>query len=175
MRSSIGATLVKWRRIEPSRIQRIAARLKYVQNAAPANTQELLRFGFNGERLRLELKHVPGVTLANLLQHPAGKDHLGKVAALLTEQIKLWQRENFIHGDLSLTNTLLTREQVHGRFQLCFIDWIVDLTSFEGTPQFASPEVFRGRRSHASDRYAIEKILCIVRRHNEGALNDARD
>ena len=85
---------------------------------------------------------------------------LPEIRTNLRRQAELWKREGFIHGDLSLRNMLVNFDR--GPVRLWFIDWITDLNSFEGTPRYASSEVYRGRRSHDSDRYAIEQILCIL-------------
>lgn len=68
-----------------------------------------------------------------------------------------WQIESFVHGDISPRNILVQIED--GRpIKLYFIDWIIDLDSKVGTPMYAAPEVYEGKHTPDSDRFAIEKV-----------------
>lgn len=148
--------LVKWRRLTPNSIPRIAQRLSEIRDHGPVNVPRLISYGFSGDLARLETERVPGTPLKT---SRIAQDQLLQVLAALSSQVELWRRDGFVHGDLSPRNILVDASS--GRPQLWFIDWIVDLEGFEATPLYASPEVMNGRRSHDSDCYAIERISCI--------------
>ncbi|MBI3543872.1 MAG: hypothetical protein HY075_11420 [Deltaproteobacteria bacterium] len=140
----------------------MARRAAEIAGRRPYQVARLLDFGFAGELLRLRSARVTGIPLWRLIaaRELAPAPALA-LAGELERALRRWRVEGFVHGDLSPRNILVARERPELAVPW-FIDWTVDLSSFAGTPRFAGREVFQGHRSFASDRYAIEEILCIL-------------
>lgn len=156
------ATLVRWKRLAAEAVPSASVRLKQLIDRPPSGVPRLLDFGWSGATpgkplLRLETEWVPGASLFQVRNLLRSRD-LRKIATQLRRQAAIWQAEGFVHGDLSPSNILVQRHNGENAV-LRFVDWVVDLNGFEATPRYAAPEVFAGRRSFASDRYAIREIL----------------
>ena len=161
--------LIKWKTISLKNpwdnngfqsIKRISDRLDHIYKTTPHNVAKLNCFGlindaanqcvkFRIEFLKLKMPNLASV--CNLLSTSQRK----RIKGSFYHSLKLWRKSGFIHGDLSPRNILIdfTTEQVY------FVDWILDLESFEATPQYASKEVYLKRRTWFSDHYSAD-IIC---------------
>lgn len=162
MHSNCQTPITKWVDIEGRSADRITRRLCHLAFHPPSGVPRIRSYGLGSDsRLRIELERVPGRSLHSCLGQLSHQDRC-ELARRLSRQLAIWRGEGFVHGDLSLRNILIER-QPHGPLKrVWFIDFIFDLESRQGTPQFASPDVAKGVHSHDSDRYSIEQILCIV-------------
>ena len=145
----------------------MAHRLFELKLSAPARIPPLVSYGFTSGLVRIEHRRVQGRPLLSVsrLLSPEARLRLGRE---LRATIADWRSNGFVHGDLTPRNILVETGPEGPR--AWFVDWILDLSSFEGTPQFAASEVWEGRRSAESDCYAIDKILCILLRNHSESL-----
>ncbi len=147
-------TLIKWQKISYSQLTRISERLSLMQRYPPNSVPELLNFGLTVENsVRLCFQRVLGQNL-NSCMHNLCLHEKKWIIDTLQKQISQWKNQDFVHGDLSLRNILYDNTNN----QLWFIDWILDLKSFSGTPYFASKEVFKGIHTYESDAFAMMRI-----------------
>ena len=144
--------LVKWQHIQPNVEKRICQRLAQIMKVQPLGVPALLSFGWSSTNglLRLEIERVPGIRLFDL-HFPIPLN----IIQLLEGALVSWQSIGFIHGDLSPRNILVDIDAK----QVWFVDWVLDLSGFKGTPKYASKEVFLGKRSFESDQFALEHVL----------------
>lgn len=77
------------------------------------------------------------------------------ITPFLVKAVQEWRSQGFVHGDLSPRNILID----FNHRALFFVDWVLDLESFEATPQYAAKEVYQKRRTWFSDYYAAA-IIC---------------
>lgn len=67
------------------------------------------------------------------------------------------EHSQLIHGDLNPGNLILTGKGIVA------IDWLIDLSSPQGTPLFSHPNLFKGKpRSRDTDKFAIDLIAAFV-------------
>jgi serine/threonine protein kinase len=104
----------------------------------------LLSFGFCANLCRLEIERIQGNAFVQST----------KVQAELLSALQDWRRKNFVHGDLSPRNILVDANGM----PWC-TDWLLELRSYEGTPKYASDEVFSGNHSFSSDHFALHRIF----------------
>jgi hypothetical protein len=168
MKSSTGdnAKVIRWRTIHPESMPRVSKRLYSIQKKPPSGVAPLLRFGFAGLTrskvlLRMERQWVPGVPLAALASQINVLEYQALANTLMFHVIQ-WQSEGFVHGDLSPSNILVDRKPDQPP-SISFIDWVVDLASYEATPKYAAPSVFDGNRDFESDLYSLDVILKFLR------------
>jgi hypothetical protein len=103
--------------------------------------------------MRIESARVTGTPLLR-----AGELHARLLPTRLLEPLAVWRAKGFVHGDLSPANIL-----VEPGGALWFVDWLVDLDSFAGTPRYSAPPVYRfGRHDFETDAFAAREILRVI-------------
>lgn len=142
----------------PSQHRRVAARLQQIVSEPPPHVPRLLSYGLADHVLRLEFERIEGLSLHALNSHLEQSDTRlkARLRYCFAQVLNDWNRNGFVHGDLSPRNILLDTRTGMG---VWCIDWIVDLQSYECTPRYASLEVLKGLRSTQSDRHAFDTIL----------------
>ncbi|MBI2604853.1 MAG: phosphotransferase [Deltaproteobacteria bacterium] len=148
-----GSNLV-FKRVHVSResLGRVLLRLERIRTYPPARIARLHSYRWLGDFIELRMEEIHGHTLREFTRANA----IAALRGQIGETLSKWLAQGFIHGDLSPTNILVAAEM---KPEVRFVDWVSDLESFEGTPRYASPETFAGRRSHDSDVYAASKIF----------------
>ncbi len=104
--------------------------------------------------IKLEFKWINGVDLYHFTKSQSDR---------ITEEIKFnlkqiinsWNKNYFfVHGDISLKNIIIQPNN-----EITFIDWLIDLNNYAGTPYYASSEVYRGNHTFESDLYALNQTF----------------
>ncbi len=129
----------KYFRVSDKRRKKILNRVFSISTKRPTGIPEIHSYRLHGSTLELRTKYIEGAHVS--------------LDELSFEILKKWKCEDFVHGDLSPSNI------VHDGEDFWFIDWLPDLESYQGTPHYASDEVFRGKHSSDSDEYALRKII----------------
>ncbi len=144
-------------------LERALLRLERVRADPPTRIARLHSYRRLGDFIELRMEEIHGHTLCEF----SSTNAIATLRGQIDEILSIWRLHGFIHGDLSPTNILVTVSSEHTRPEMrleirpevWFVDWVADFKSFEGTPRYASPETFAGRRSHDSDAYAVLKIF----------------
>lgn len=149
-----------------SAIQRRLESLK--KNPLPNTARMVDFYWIDPHMIELHLEYLPGQTLSKFLE--CANDELKNSAfpillKKLRAQKKLWKKERFIHGDLSLSNILIDQTADNNYLQLYFIDWLIDLKSFQATPKYASFLVLLGLRNWMTEAHAFHRIEREILRH----------
>lgn len=153
-------------------MRRIESRLHNIKNNPPNAIPAILSFGWishcekskiDQALLRLELQCIVGLPLfraAALLSDQT----LKSLCSELQKQTLIWQKQGFVHGDLSPRNVLVATPRSSKIPRLWFVDWVLDLKSYEATPAYASRDVYQRNRSWRSDEYALDRMIRQLRR-----------
>lgn len=140
-------------------LERVSRRLERIRADPPAHVARLYSYRHRGEAVELRMEEIHGQTLHEF----AHTNAITMLRSQFDRTLSKWRTQGFIHGDLSPANILvaassgITRREAGS--EAWFIDWVADLEGFEGTPRYASPETFAGRRSHDSDAHAVTEIF----------------
>lgn len=154
--------LVKWIKLSSlNALNRAIPRLQRMGENPPRSVPRLISFGLLADNqspiIRLVTPHVRGLNLFQIMNETCSNEKK-QIARELRCLSKIWQSQNFVHGDLSPRNIIV--ELLQGKLiRIWCIGWVLDLKSFEATPYYSSKDVFYGNRSFLSDDFAIERII----------------
>ena len=163
MKPFTSETLVSWHQVKPSEIACLSKRLSEIKQKRPDHIPPLICYGFVNRGLRLEVQKVLGERFDSPFISRAFelKNQNKEIFFKITQAaLQSWAHLPFIHGDLSPRNILVQLDSTNQLIQnVWFIDWLLDLKSYRGTPKYCSPQVFHGKRSPLTDQFALETIL----------------
>lgn len=156
-------TIVKYEFLSKESKKDVLLRCQKLKSRAIFGVPRLIHFGILSHPycsksflLRIEHERALGAPLQTLTVRER-KELKKPLKEIFQKTLIEWKKAEFIHGDLSLRNILIFPEV---KPRVTFIDWLINIHGFSGTPLFTAPEVLKGRpRTFESDCFALNKIL----------------
>lgn len=153
---------IKLQCIHASKLDHVKNRILDIFNSKIPNLQKpnrclFKKYSNNLAIVKLEFKWLEYMNLTQLIHFRLLKnnEYLKKtICEQIQNSIQTWKSDfNFIHGDISPNNILIHNNQI------IFIDWLLNLHSYTGTPNYSSESVYKGIHNFDSDSYAAVKII----------------